>query len=176
MEFLFHPPLLERLTAEPVTRLFVSYEAVQPLDESRVQPLKRLFGLPGVLPVLIGAPPLDELRAALPLDGVLYAARNGAVFHEPEEVPDRLERHLRIPDSNPPLLRRALTGWVLANRSPSDCFVIYIGCGESDRAAMQFVQDLNGWAVFVSGDCHVTYFTSNTFQRPISLRKLIQCC
>jgi len=57
MEFLIHPSLLERLTAEPVTRLFVSYEAVQPLDESRVQPLKRLFGLPGVLPVLIGAPP-----------------------------------------------------------------------------------------------------------------------
>ena len=153
MEFLIHPSLLERLTAEPVTRLFVSYEAVQPLDESRVQPLKRLFGLPGVLPVVIGAPPLDELRAALPLDGVLYAGLNGAVFHEPEEVPDRLARHLRLSDSRPPALRRALTGWVVANRSPSDCFVIYIGCGESDRAAMQLVQALNGWAVFVSGDC-----------------------
>ncbi|MFZ6021043.1 MAG: hypothetical protein ACOYXO_15695 [Chloroflexota bacterium] len=153
MEFLFHPPLLERLTVEPVTRLFMSYEAVQPLDKSRVQPLKRLFGLPGVLPVVIGALPLDELRDALPLDGILYAGQHGAVFHEPEEVPDRLERHLRIPDSNPSLLRRALTGWVLANRSPSDCFVIYIGCGESDRAAMQLVQDLNGWAVFASGDC-----------------------
>ena len=153
MDILFHPSLLERLTAEAVTRLFVSYEAVQPLDESCVQHLKRLFSLAGVLPVLIGAPSLDELRAALPLDGTLYAARHGAVFHEPEEDPDRLERHQRIPDSNPPLLRCALTGWVLANRSPSDCFVMYIGCGEFDWAAMQLVQALNGWAVSVSGDC-----------------------
>jgi hypothetical protein len=153
MDMLIHPTLLERLTVEPVTRLFVSYEAVQPLDESRVQPLKRLFSLPGVLPVLIGRPPLDELRTALLLDGVLYAGLNGAVFHEPDEVPDRLACHLRLSDSRPPALRRALTGWVLANRSPSDCFVIYIGCGEFDWAAMQLVRALNGWAVFVSSDC-----------------------
>lgn len=153
MDILIHPSLLERLTAEPVTRLFVSYEAVQPLDESRVQHLKRLFSLAGVLPVLIGAPPLDELRGALPLDGTLNAARHGEVFCEPEEIPDRLERHLPIPDSKPAALRRALTSWVLANRSPSDCFVMYIGCGDSDWAAMQLVQRLNGWAVSVSGDC-----------------------
>lgn len=153
MDILNHPSLLERLSVEPVTRLFVSYEAVAPLDEHRIHFLERLFNLPGVLPVLIGAPPLDELRAALPLNGVLLAGRHGAVFHEPDEAPDRLENHLQLSQSDPPALRRTLTGWVLANRSPSDVFAVYMGCAAFDLPAMQLIEDLNGWAVFGSRDC-----------------------
>ncbi|MFN7035552.1 MAG: hypothetical protein ACK4SN_04225 [Bellilinea sp.] len=148
--------LIERLDREPVTRLFVSYEGVQPLDESRVQALKRLFNLPGVLPALIGAPSLDELRAALPLEGVFYAGRHGAVFHEPEEKPDRLANHLRLSRCDPSAVRRVLTAWALANRSPADAFAVYIGCAEFDLPAMQLIEDLNGWAVFSSRDCFST--------------------
>lgn len=163
MDILNHPSLLERLSVEPVTRLFVSYEAVAPLDESHVQSLKRLFDLPGVLPVLIGAPPLDELRAALPLDGVLLAGRHGAVFHEPDEDPDRLGNHLQLSAYDPPAMRRALTGWVLANRSPSDVFAVYMGCAAFDLLAMQLIEQLNGWAVFSSRDCGSRLFNFKYF-------------
>ncbi len=145
--------LTERLAREPVTRLFVSYEAVNPLHAERVEPLRKLFDLPGVLPVLIGAPALDELRAALPLEGVLYAARHGREFHEPDEEPDRLENHLRLVHSGPTALRRALTGWVLANRSPSDAFAVYIGCADFDLPAMQLIEQAGGWVLFSHRDC-----------------------
>ncbi len=153
LDALCHPSLLERLNREAVTRLFVSYEAVAPLNAERLEHLKFLFGLPGVLPTLIGACSLDELRAALPCEGVLFAARHGGEFHEPDEEPDRLENHLRLERRDPPALRRALTGWALANRSPSDAFAAYIGCAEIDGLAMQLIEQSGGWALFSGKDC-----------------------
>lgn len=156
MESIVPPSLYERLKQEAITRLFVSYEAVSPLNEEGVEQLRELFILPGVLPVLIGAPMLDELQAALPLEGVLYAGRHGSEFHEPDEDPDRLENHLRLNRTDPPALRRALTGWVLANRSPADAFAVYIGCAALDLPAMQWIEQCGGLAVFNGGDCFPT--------------------
>jgi hypothetical protein len=153
MEIIISPSLYERMKQEAVTRLFVSYEAISPLNAERIEQLRKLFDLAGVLPVLIGAPSTVELRAVLALEGVLYAGRHGGEFHEPDEDPDRLENHLRLSRTDPPALRRALTGWVLANRSPADAFAVYVGCAALDLPAMQLIEQAGGLAVFSGGDC-----------------------
>ncbi len=153
MDILNQHALYERLSVEPVTRLFVSFEAVELLEMEGVQWLKGLFSLPGVLPALIGAPPPEKLRSALPLEGVLYAGWHGSVFHEPGEAPDRLENHLHLSQRDAAALRCALTGWVLANRSPSDAFAVYIGCAAYDLLAMQLIEQLNGWGLFGRREC-----------------------
>ncbi|MEW6648656.1 MAG: hypothetical protein AB1453_00555 [Chloroflexota bacterium] len=146
-----------RLRDEPIARLFLSYEALtaggEALSAARFNLLRQSAALPGVLPVLIGSPPAAELRARLPLDGALYAGLDGAQIHEPEEAPDRLARHLRLADTSPPALRRALTGWVLANRSPADAFPVYVGCGALDQPAMELVRQLNGYSPAGAAPC-----------------------
>ncbi len=146
-----------RLRNEPIVRLFLSYETLtaggKTLSAARFNLLRQVARLPGVLPALIGSPPAAELRKRLPLDGALYAGQDGAEIHEPEETPDRLARHLRLADATAPALRRALTGWVLANRSPADAYPVYLGCGALDQPAMELVRQLNGYTPGGSSPC-----------------------
>lgn len=146
-----------RLRDEPIVRLFLSYEALTNgggvLSAARLNLLRQVSGLPGILPAVIGSLPAGELRTRLPLAGTLYAGRDGAEIHEPEEAPDRLERHLRLADTTAPAIRRALTGWVLANRSPADAFPVYLGCGALDQPAMELVRKMNGYSPAGASPC-----------------------
>ena len=144
----------ERIREETIVRLFLSYEgalleADGRLDAALPGLLAGLVRRPNLFPVVLSQRDGQSLARLLPVEGLILAGRDGLEILEPDEDPLRLDRRLRLPSTAPAALRSALTGWVLANRTPDDALAVYIGAGPPDEQAFDLVCAAGGQAVKV---------------------------